>query len=193
MPFELQAFLGIIHYLNEFSPSTTGICESLIQLTSSKTEWSWNVTYQKLLDNAKPIITEDVCMKFYDETQPLYLERDASGIWLRADLLQTRTLYKLPKTQSSRQQHIHTHCICKQELVKCRKKIQQHWKRGTRYITWAQEAPSLPLCQRGQYNNRSQTASSILQEICSNATYCIDNTMNFSQNMQVQSKNQIYS
>ena len=75
-----QEFLGIINYLGEFSPSTADICESLRQLTSSKTEWTWNATYQKVFDKAKSIITKDVCMKFYDETQPLYLETDTYGI-----------------------------------------------------------------------------------------------------------------
>ena len=62
---ELQAFLGIINYLSTFSPSTASICESLRQLTSSKTEWTWNATYQKLFDKAKSIIKEDACMKLY--------------------------------------------------------------------------------------------------------------------------------
>ena len=31
-----------------------------------------------------------MCMKFYDETKPLYLETDASGIDLEAVLLQLR-------------------------------------------------------------------------------------------------------
>ena len=64
---EPQAFLGIINYLNKFSPSTDNVCESLRKLTSSKTEWSWNATYQKLFDKAKSIIKEDACMKFDDE------------------------------------------------------------------------------------------------------------------------------
>ena len=34
---ELQGFLGIISYLSKFSPSTADNCESLRQLTSSKT------------------------------------------------------------------------------------------------------------------------------------------------------------
>ena len=77
---ELQAFLGTINYLHKFSPSTADVRELLTQLTSSKTEWTLNTAYQKLFDKAKSIITEDVCMKFYDGTQPLYLETDASGI-----------------------------------------------------------------------------------------------------------------
>ena len=47
--------------------------------------------------------------------------------------------------KSPRQQHTQTHSICKQDSVKCRKKIQQHWKRCTRYTKWAQEVPSLLL------------------------------------------------
>ena len=57
---------------------------------STKTEWTWNVTYQKMFDKAKVIIKEDVCLKFYDETKPLYLETDASGDRLGAAFLQTR-------------------------------------------------------------------------------------------------------
>ena len=88
---ELRAFFGITDYLNKFFPSTTDVCESQRQLTSSKTEWTWNATYQKLFDKAKPIIMEDVYIKFYEETMLLYLETDASGIRLRAALLQTRS------------------------------------------------------------------------------------------------------
>ena len=60
-----------------------GIYESQRHLTSSKTEWTRNATYQRLFDKAKSIIKETVCMKFYDESQLLYLETDVSGIRLR--------------------------------------------------------------------------------------------------------------
>ena len=49
---------------------------------SSKTVWTWNVLYQVLYDKMKSLIKDDVCMKFYNETKPLYLETDASGIGL---------------------------------------------------------------------------------------------------------------
>ena len=43
------------------------------------------------------IIKDDVCMKFYNETKPLYLETDTSGIGLGAALLQTRDQMKCPR------------------------------------------------------------------------------------------------
>ena len=37
---------------------------------------------------AKSLIKADLCMKFYDDTKPLYLETGASGVGLGATLLQ---------------------------------------------------------------------------------------------------------
>ena len=48
----------------------------------------WNASYQQLFDKAKSLIKAEVCMKFDDDTKPLYLETDASGVGLGAALLQ---------------------------------------------------------------------------------------------------------
>ena len=66
----------------------------------SKTEWTWNATYQKLFNKAKSIITEDADMKFYNETQPLFLETDASGVGLGAALLQTTSGTSCPRDKA---------------------------------------------------------------------------------------------
>ena len=66
-------------------------------LTSSKTLWTCNTSYQTLFNKAKSLIKDDVCMKLYDETKPLYLETDASRIGLGAALLQTRDGATCPK------------------------------------------------------------------------------------------------
>ena len=87
----------IINYLSRLSPSTADICKALRQLTSVKTDWTWNATYQKLFDRVKSIIKVDECMTFYDDTKPLYLETDASGIGLGASLLQTRNGTSCPR------------------------------------------------------------------------------------------------
>ena len=46
--------------------------------------------HKKIFDKAKSIIKEDACIKFYDETKPLYIETNASGHG--GALLQTRSV-----------------------------------------------------------------------------------------------------
>ena len=87
---EVQAFHSKINYLGKFSPSMVDVCELLRKLMSAKIEWTWNGTYQNMFEKAKVII-KDVCMKFYDETNPLHIVTDAYGDGLGAALLQTRS------------------------------------------------------------------------------------------------------
>ena len=96
---ELQAFLDIINYLGKFSPGMAEVCKPLRKLTSSKTAWAWNASYQQLFNKAKLLIKVDVCMKLYDNTKLLYLEIDASGIGLGAALLQLVTTLLAKKAQ----------------------------------------------------------------------------------------------
>ena len=86
---ELQAFLGIINYLGKFSPGAADVCDPLHSLTSSKVTWTWNASYQSLFNKAKLLIKSYMCMKFYDDTEPLYLETDVFRVGLGAALLQT--------------------------------------------------------------------------------------------------------
>ena len=85
-----QAFLGIINYLGKFCSGTADVCDPLCKLMSSKVTWTWNTSYQSLFNKAKLLIKSDMCMKCYDDTEPLYLETDASRVCLGAALLQTQ-------------------------------------------------------------------------------------------------------
>ena len=64
---ELQAFLGIINYLNKFSPDRSGVWEPLRKLTSSKGMWLWDASYQQQFEKAKLLIKAEMYMKFYDD------------------------------------------------------------------------------------------------------------------------------
>ena len=97
--------------------------------------------------------------------------------------------YKLPKRQSTKQQHTQDPSCLQARACQVQKDDTVALKEGTRYTTWAQEVPALLLCKSGEYNNRSQTASSNFQERCNNAIS--ENTMNFPQNTPVESKNHI--
>ena len=47
---DIQSFLGIFSYLGKFLPLIAEVCMLLRKLTSKKTEWMWNNTYQKLYE-----------------------------------------------------------------------------------------------------------------------------------------------
>ena len=50
--------------------------------------WTWNTSYQQPFEKAKSLIKADIGMNFYNDTKPLYLETDVSGVGLEAALLQ---------------------------------------------------------------------------------------------------------
>ena len=59
-------FLGIMSYLEKVSPVTMEVYKPLRKLTSSKSEWMWNSSYQHLYDKAKAIIKNNATMTFYN-------------------------------------------------------------------------------------------------------------------------------
>ena len=61
----------------------------------------WNISYQAMYERTKSLIKADVCMKFYDEIEPLYLETDASGRGCGATLLQMNDGITCPKETAS--------------------------------------------------------------------------------------------
>ena len=86
---KLQAFLEIINFLGKFSPGTADVCDPLHKLILSKTTWTQKASFQSLFNKAKLLIKSDMCMKFCNDTKPLYLETDSSRVGLGAALLQT--------------------------------------------------------------------------------------------------------
>ena len=61
-----------------------------------------------------------MCMKFYDDTKPLYLETDASGVGLGVDTTTDVWRDSMPERHSTRQHHSVPHCICQQKPNRCR-------------------------------------------------------------------------
>ena len=63
----------------------------------------WNQIYDELYNKVKVIIKKHGCMKFYNEKESLYLDSNASGVGLGAELLQVKNWMKCPhhKTPAS--------------------------------------------------------------------------------------------
>ena len=87
-------------------------------------------------------------MKFYNETKALYLERDASGVGLGANILQTRSGTSCPKDMAL-DNNILWPITLTSKSIQYRQEIQQYRKGCIRHITWPRKIPSLLLCKRG--------------------------------------------
>ena len=94
---ELQAFLGIFIYLGNVFPSTAIVCDPLQKLISSKVAWTWNASYQSLFVKTKLLIKADV-HEIYDDSKPLYLETDTSGVGLELPFSRHRKVQCARKT-----------------------------------------------------------------------------------------------
>ena len=64
--------------------------------------------YQQLFEKAKSLIKADICMKFYDDTKPFYLETDASGVGFATVVQQ----HNMPKGQGVRKHNPSSYCFC---------------------------------------------------------------------------------
>ena len=87
---ELQSFLGITNYLSKFSPTTAEVFQPLQKLTSLSQTGNETGCTKICMKKQRRYSKKDAWMKFYRVAWPLYLETNASGIGLRARLLQKR-------------------------------------------------------------------------------------------------------
>ena len=106
----------------------------------------------------------------------------------RAAPLQTRSSTGCPRDKVPDNSILRPIAFANKSLSSAERRYSNTEMRGTWYTKWDWEFPLLLLCKRDEYNNRSQTASSNLQERCSNTTS--ENPKN-SQNTPVESKNHI--
>ena len=85
---DLKSFLCIMNYFIKYSP--VEMCKPLIHLNLVKTESTLNWTYDEPCNTVKAIIKENVCVKFYNEKEQLYLEVNMYAPDLGAGLLQAK-------------------------------------------------------------------------------------------------------
>ena len=151
------------------------ICKFLRKQRSNEMEWTWNATYQKIFDKAKSIIKDQACRKFYDETKPLHIEKDASEVGLGSTLLQTRSNTSCPKEEAPDNSILRPIAFTTEILTGIEKRY-SNTERGALGILYRQKISTLLLCERGEYNYRLQTTSCNIEKGSGNII--TENTMN---------------
>ena len=85
---QLQSFLGMVNYLNRFSPRLANLTAPLRALLKRDAEFSWGPEFQRAFDDTKVEIGKISSLQFYDPAKPLIVQVDASGTGLGAALIQ---------------------------------------------------------------------------------------------------------
>ena len=85
---DVKSFLGLVNYLLRFIPNLATLCKPLQDLCKSNMLFNWSPSTEQTFQNIKNVITDDVKLQFYDESLPLIVESDASGLGLGSAMLQ---------------------------------------------------------------------------------------------------------
>ena len=86
----VQRLIGFVNYLSRFLPSLSDNLEPLRQLVKKDVPWHWTHAQQDALDNIKTMVTQAPVLTYYNPTDELTIQCDASGKGLGAALLQNK-------------------------------------------------------------------------------------------------------
>lgn len=84
----LQKFLGIITYLHKFIPHMSTITAPLRELLKKDVPWSWTAEHQSAFEDLKTLVANSPTLKFFNPSEQIILQTDASKDGLGACLMQ---------------------------------------------------------------------------------------------------------
>ena len=74
----VRRFIGFTNYLSKFLPRLSDALEPLRKLTSPDVEWFWTDIHDSAFRQHKLLVTKAPVLKFFDSTESLTLQCDAS-------------------------------------------------------------------------------------------------------------------
>ena len=129
---ELQSFMGMINYLNRFSPIIAQTSEPVRQLMKKETPFMWQAEHQKAFESLKQVITEAPVLAYYDPEKDNLIQSDASLQGIGCVLI-----------QDSRPV-----CYASRSLTETESCLQQHRERATCRLLVIREVQPLCLWQK---------------------------------------------
>ena len=85
---DLQTFIGMVQFLSRFIPNLASLAASLWGLTKKTSDFVWSPEHQSATDHIKKAIVAPTSLQYFDNTQPVTIQVDASQRGLGAVLLQ---------------------------------------------------------------------------------------------------------
>jgi len=84
----LQTFLAMVQFLSHFIPSLASTAAHLWSLTKKTSEFVWSPEHRSAVDRIKKVIKTPTSLQYFDSTQPVTIQVDASQRGIGAVLLQ---------------------------------------------------------------------------------------------------------
>lgn len=84
----VQRFLGMVNYIAKFCSHATELCEPQRQLTHKDSLWEWSERHEQAFNKIRDTIGQTPVLKYYNPTEQLVLQCDASESGLGAALVQ---------------------------------------------------------------------------------------------------------
>lgn len=84
----VQRLLGLAQYLSKFLPNLSDITKPLRELTQQDTEWCWDDAQNTALNQLKEAVTRTPILRYYNLSDEVTLQCDASQSGLGAAILQ---------------------------------------------------------------------------------------------------------
>ena len=84
----ITILLGAINYLSKYIPHLSSLRLTLQTLVKKNSEYVWTPTHDRAFQDIKDAICQETLLSYFDKTQPVFIEVDASGHGLGACLLQ---------------------------------------------------------------------------------------------------------
>ena len=75
---EMLSFLGLVTYLGPFIPNLSDMTSPLRELIKKNQKFEWNESHQMAYDRIKNSISEHVILSYFDPSQEVTLQVDAS-------------------------------------------------------------------------------------------------------------------
>lgn len=82
-------FLGMVRYLSRFVPHLAENTENLRGLTKKHSSFYWTAAHEAEFSKLKDLIASATCLKYYDASQPLYIQTDSSKTGMGCCLFQS--------------------------------------------------------------------------------------------------------
>ena len=121
---ELQQFSGMIQYLSPFIPELSAKKVPLRSLLKKDTKHNWNETHEKVFQNLRNSIHENLCLAYFNPNANTTIQVDSSRLGLGATLINDNKIVAFASKTNW-----------------CRIALNKQWKRTTNSDIWLWKIP----------------------------------------------------